>query len=71
MALVKLHDGLQVASDSREWLWETLARHVLRIRPIECRREFIAGFEHENGERAGEQLRGVMTALHAAWKAAA
>lgn len=67
MSLVTLHDGRQVDSMTREWQIECLARHLL-TRPLEDRRQFIAGFEKRN-PRAADQLRGVMTSLHRAAKA--
>lgn len=53
---VTLHDGREVLSDSREWLLECEARHVLNQPTIEARRALLAGIEKKRGEPARKEL---------------
>ena len=53
---VTLHDGTQVASDSREWLLECEAKHVLKQPTIEERRALIAAIGKRRGTEAREEL---------------
>jgi hypothetical protein len=59
-----LHDGREVASDSEDWLWETLARHVLALRTLPERRGFLIGWQDKHGERSANRLRELMTEIH-------
>jgi hypothetical protein len=70
MAEVTLHDGRVVASDSADWLWECLARTVLRM-PLDHRREWISDFAERNGEELADKLRDLLKKLHAARTGAA
>lgn len=53
---VTLHDGTQVASNSREWLLECEAKHVLKQPTIEERRALIAAIGKRRGTEAREEL---------------
>lgn len=62
---VRLLDGTEVASDSREWRDECLARRLLRL-PLDERRAWLADWEQRHGPEAGRQLREAMRAVHEA-----
>lgn len=66
MTVVTLTDGRQVASDSDEWRWECLARHVLHTPGLRHRREFVASWEDRHGTASADRLRGLMKQLHEA-----
>lgn len=51
-----LHDGTQVTSDSREWLLECEAKHVLKQPTIEERRALLAAIGKRRGTEAREEL---------------
>lgn len=58
-----LIDGREVASTSPEWRLETLARHVLSIKPLAARRAWLEDFEKKHGPAV--ELRHAMEQLHA------
>jgi hypothetical protein len=62
-----LIDGTEVPGDSREWAMECLARWVLKLKPIERRREWLDDFQRRDPE-LGIELRDTITAVHAAKK---
>lgn len=68
--MVKLHDGTEVSSWSREWMLECEARHLLKM-PLNLRREALAARDKQRGVKATDDLRKVMSALHSARKAVA
>jgi hypothetical protein len=70
MALVTLHDGRQVDSMGRDWQIECLARHLLG-RPLAERQDFLAAWDKRRGQGLTDELRRVLTALHAAGKVTA
>lgn len=53
---VTLHDGTQVLSDSREYLLECEAKHVLAQPTIEARRTLLAAIEKRRGKDARQDL---------------
>lgn len=53
---VTLHDGTQVSSDSREWLLECEARHILKQPTVEDRRTLLAAIEKRRGKEARQDL---------------
>lgn len=53
---VTLHDGTQVLSDSREWLLECEAKHILAQPTIEDRRNLLAAIEKRRGKNARQDL---------------
>ena len=53
---VALHDGRQVLSDSREWLLECEAKHILKQPTIEERRALLAAIGKRRGTEAREEL---------------
>lgn len=53
---VRLHDGREVLSDSREWLLECEAKYVLKQPTIEARRTLLAAIEKRRGKVAREEL---------------
>lgn len=53
---VTLHDGTQVLSDSREWLLECEAKHILKQPTIEERRALLAAIDKRRGTEAREEL---------------
>jgi hypothetical protein len=63
MSTVTLCDGREVASDSREWLLETLAKHVLR-RPLDVRRQWLADMERKGDVAGANELRDAMRRVH-------
>lgn len=56
--MVKLADGREVPSDSREWLLECEARHVLNLPNIAARHELLDGIEKKRGTAARKELEG-------------
>jgi hypothetical protein len=60
---VTLINGREVASDSREWLLETLARHILR-RPLDVRRQWLADMERKGDKAGADELREAMRTVH-------
>jgi hypothetical protein len=62
---VTLCDGLQVPSNSREWLIECLARDLL-ARPLGIRRQWLADMERKGNTAGADELRVVMKAVHEA-----
>jgi hypothetical protein len=68
--MVKLHDGTEVSSWSREWMLECEARHLLGM-PLGKRREALEAREKQRGVKAVDALKKVMSGLHAARKGVA
>lgn len=68
--LVTLVDGRAVLSDAEEWRNETLARHVLSVRPLDARRAWLADFERQHGPAETEKLRSTMQLVHEKARAA-
>lgn len=66
-ALVKLHDGREVPSNSRDWQIETLAKYALGIKPLQARRQWLADLERQHPGIEGE-LKARMVAIHEATK---
>ena len=62
---VELIDGRMVSRCAEEWREECLARHVLQIRPLTARQEWLADFEKKRGPEAAGALKVSMTAQHA------
>lgn len=59
-----LIDGREVDSASPEWAMECLARHVLAIKPLAARREWLEGYDKKDAA-GGQKLRQLMTAIKA------
>lgn len=57
--LVKLVDGREVSTDSREWADECLARHVARM-TSGTRSDWLASFERRHGPVAHQALLATM-----------
>ena len=62
---VELIDGQMVSRCAEEWREECLARHVLQLRPLSARQEWLADFEKKRGLEAANALKVAMTAQHA------
>lgn len=60
---VRLSDGREVNSYSLEYRDECLARHVLNIKPLGKRQEWLAGFERRHGPEEAEKLKAGMVKL--------
>lgn len=71
--LVTLRDGRQVPSDSAEWQFECLARHILQM-PFSRRKDFLFGepdvfnerrdgFTKRLGEAKAQELLALITAI--------
>jgi hypothetical protein len=67
---VRLHDGTEVSSWSREWMIECEARHLLSM-PLNKRRDELTAREKSRGKKSVDDLREVMRKIHAARKAVA
>ena len=61
---VTLFDGRIVKSDSREWLIECEARHLLRL-PLAERRKGLLDRERQRGPASVAELKAIMQELHA------
>lgn len=68
--MVTLISGRQVCDYCPEWKTECEARDLLQM-PLEKRRNALGKREQERGKASTDQLRAVMTAVHAAKKAGA
>lgn len=65
--MVKLIDGRQVCNICPDWKLECEARQLLAL-PLAKRRATLDGFERARGKASVDELRAVMTAVHAARK---
>ena len=63
MVTVTLIDGREVDSWSEEWRAECEARHVLSMRDIGRRREYLAAISKRRGEKAGNDLANLVRAV--------
>lgn len=68
--MVTLISGCQVCDFCPEWKIECEARDLLKM-PLEPRRKALADREQKRGKASVDNLRSVMTAVHAAKKAGA
>lgn len=66
--MVTLISGRQVCDYCAEWKIECEARDLLKM-PLEMRRKALADREQKRGKASVDNLRAVMTAVHAAKKA--
>jgi hypothetical protein len=62
---VALIDGRMVSNYSPEWRIECEARHVLAMRDILARREYLAAIKKRRGDVAGKQLEDLVRAVWA------
>jgi len=65
MGTVTLIDGREVDSASEEWRAECEARHVLSMRDIGRRREYLAAITKRRGEAHGKMLADLVRAVWA------
>lgn len=63
MVTVTLIDGREVDSYSEAWRAECEARHVLSMRDIFSRREYLAAITKRRGEKAGKELADLVRAV--------
>lgn len=76
-ALVTLHDGRQVLSDSEEWRHECEARAVIAMPNIQQRRAYLRGTHNPAGvptggvlaKRGEEAVKRLETTIKAIWYA--
>ncbi len=65
MGTVTLIDGREVDSASEAWRAECEARHILSMRDIYSRREYLAAISKRRGEKAGNELADLVRAVWA------
>ena len=61
---VELIDGQMVSRCAEEWREECLARHVLQLRPLSARQEWLADFEKKRGPEAAGSLKATIRQIH-------
>jgi hypothetical protein len=65
MGTVTLIDGTEVDSASEAWRAECEARHILSMRDIYSRREYLAAISKRRGDKAGNALADLVRAVWA------
>lgn len=63
MKLMNLVDGREVETYSEEWREECEARHILSLRPLQKRRDYLEAIKKKRGVEAEKRMKKILDAI--------